>query len=321
MKTLHVISVVSNPLNWNSRSELFHKFIVDMILARESLFGSEYSLSLTIVECLYPTQVSCISSDLLPEINYVGVHSDSIIWNKENLVNIGIKNLPSDYEYVAWVDGDISFKNDNWVIDTIETLDSHGICQLWEEAHDLNYDDSIMMVHRSFCSQASTAKLSNISKIYTTWHSGYAWGATRYAIEKIGGLYEVGILGSADNYMAWAFIGKIDSVISGRLISQSEIDYLYAWQERAIEFNDLGSVPGIIEHYYHGSKKDRGYGWRWRIAVNNDFNPSTDVSFNNEGVIEFAGNKPKLVEDVLGYFKSRNEDAVSLVVEPIDYHE
>ena len=36
------------------------------------------------------------------------------MWIKENLINIGINNLPANADYVAWCDADIEFsKNKN----------------------------------------------------------------------------------------------------------------------------------------------------------------------------------------------------------------
>jgi len=324
MKTLHVISVVSNPLNWNSRADLFCQFIQDTLASKVALEGSEYNLELHIVECLYADQLSCISESLQKSVDYHAVHSSSVIWNKENLINIGISKLPADWKYVAWVDGDITFQNQTWIQDTINVLDRSSVCQLWTEAWDLHANGEVMMQHRSFCSQVDTAKLCAKTKMYTTWHSGYAWGATREAVEALGGLYDKGILGSADSYMAWALIGRLDLIVSNRRISQSELQYLMTWQKRAQLFrNRLGSVPGAIEHYYHGPKHSRGYGWRWKIAADNDFNPDTDVQYNTDGVIEFTDAKPSLSVGVLEYFLSRNEDTVEAAdtFVPGEWHE
>jgi hypothetical protein len=295
-----------------------------MLLARAGLAGSEYDLELSIVECLYADQVSCIPTELQQAAHYHAVHSTSVVWNKENLINIGISKLPRNWKYVAWVDGDLTFRNPTWIQDTVQVLDRSAVCQLWTEAWDLHANGEVMMVHRSFCSQVDTAKLAAKSKMYTTWHSGYAWGATREAIEALGGLNDKGILGSADNYMAWSLIGRVDLIIMNRQMSVAEREFLLNWQKRAQVFrNRLGSVPGVIEHYYHGPKRNRGYSWRWKIAANHDFEPTQDLRYNDDGVLEFAENKPQLAADVLSYFRSRNEDAVEAAdtFVPGEWHE
>jgi hypothetical protein len=60
------------------------------------------------------------------------VSSDSKVWIKENLINLGIKTLPEDWKFVAWIDADITFLNQNWVDETKEKLQSSDIVQLWQ---------------------------------------------------------------------------------------------------------------------------------------------------------------------------------------------
>ena len=44
------------------------------------------------------------------------MHSDSVLWSKENLLNILIKKLPERIEKVAWLDADIIFENPDWAV-------------------------------------------------------------------------------------------------------------------------------------------------------------------------------------------------------------
>jgi hypothetical protein len=53
---------------------------------------------------------------------HIKVSTDSKVWVKENLINLGIKSLPDDWNFVAWVDADITFLNQNWVRETKEKL-------------------------------------------------------------------------------------------------------------------------------------------------------------------------------------------------------
>ena len=48
--------------------------------------------------------------------------SDNAQFHKEYLLNEAINALPPYSKYVAWVDGDILFTNDNWVADTVDAL-------------------------------------------------------------------------------------------------------------------------------------------------------------------------------------------------------
>ena len=70
-----------------------------------------------------------------------------------------------------------------------------------------------------------------------------------------------------------------------------------------------GYVPGVIRHYYHGSKKNRNYGNRWKLLVDNEFSPNKHLSKNKDGILIPTSYFPKqLLTDIINYFKDRNED-------------
>jgi hypothetical protein len=139
------------------------------------------------------------------------------------------------------------------------------------------------------------------------WHPGYAWACTRKTYESLGGLYEEGILGSGDNIMALSFVQKVDYAINE---SYNE-DYkksMYEYQKRAKTLR-IGYVPGIIRHYYHGSKKNRNYTNRWKMLVEYNYSPSEHVTRDENGILVPTEACPKgLLEDIQNYFKSRNDD-------------
>ena len=82
------------------------------------------------------------------------------------------------------------------------------------------------------------------------------------------------------------------------------------WQDRALRKVNLrvGALPGTIEHLFHGSKAKRGYLDRWGMFVNHQFHPYKDTVRNKYGVLDFAGNKPQLVNEFDRYLRSRRED-------------
>ena len=46
--------------------------------------------------------------------------------------------------------------------------------------------------------------------------------------------------------------------------------------------------------------------------IRNHYDPNTDIVRRRDGLIELAGNKPKLRDDILAYFTDRNEDTIDL---------
>jgi len=75
---------------------------------------------------------------------------------------------------------------------------------------------------------------------------------------------------------------------------------------------DVGLVPGLALHHWHGAKADRRYGSRWRVLTRNQFDPDTDLRHDGQGLIQLAGNKPRLRDELRTYFAARNEDANTL---------
>ena len=308
---LYVITPYSNFERWTTRPRIFSKFIDHMKAS---------GVSLVVVECELGERP--FTWDKVPGIIHVGVRAHTTLWHKENLINIGISRLPADWKYVAWIDGDITFRKSSWALDTLHALQRYSIVQPWSDAYDLGPHDEHMQLHKSFAYQYWNKQpvsptgpnfWSFAGGPYTYPHSGYAWAATRQAIEWLGGLIEICILGAADHHMALGLVGEIDKSMPGGL-NQNYIDTLHLWQARALTHvnRNIGFVQGTIEHAFHGRKADRKYVDRWEIITKNDYNPVTDIKKNIWGVSELAGNKPELTLDLLHYASQRNEDINSL---------
>jgi hypothetical protein len=301
---LHVVTVVSNPVRWASRIKLYRDFEAHMLAS---------GVRLTTVECAYgdrPFQV-----DDNPVVNHVRVRAKTLVWNKENLINLGIARLPADWKYVAWVDADVAFRKDGWAAETVHALQQYDVVQPWSDCYDLGPDDDHLQAHRSFCRLWHDRQPISASYRagYSFAHPGYAWAATRQALDWLGGLVETAALGAGDHHMAYGLIGRVeDSIHEG--VGEGYRRPLLDWQARALHhlnFN-IGYVPGTIEHAWHGRKEDRRYVDRWTIVIRNRFDPSTDLKRNVFGVLELAGNKPELRRDLDAYFRQRNEDANTL---------
>lgn len=71
----------------------------------------------------------------------------------------------------------------------------------------------------------------------------------------------------------------------------------------------LGYCPGVIRHYFHGSKKNRGYSTRWQILVKHQYSPYKHITFNSDGLLIPTKECPQeLLKDIHDYFWARNED-------------
>jgi hypothetical protein len=301
---LHVVTAVANPIRWESRIRLYRDFERHML---------ESGVHLTVVECAYgDRRFQCAGT---PGVNHVGVRARTLVWTKENLLNLGIGR--TDAGYIATIDADIRFRKPDWAAETVHALQQYDVVQPWSDCYDLGPDDEHMFAHRSFCRLWADGKPivqgPNATGSYKFGHPGYAWAYTRHALDRLGGLIETASLGSADHHMALALIGRVRDSVPGKLTDAYKAPLLQ-WEQRATQHigGNIGYVPGTIEHMWHGSKTKRNYVGRWDILARNGFDPAADLKRNTWGVFELAGNKPELRRDFDGYFRSRDEDSNTL---------
>lgn len=295
---LHVIMVISNPCNFARR----------IILAKEFIQRMEFekNIKLYIVELAYGNEPYYLTDEF--NTNHLRLRTKHILWHKENMINIGIqKLLPKTWKAVAWIDADIEFESHDWALNALKLLNgSRDIIQLFSHTIDMDSSEHAMKIFQSFGFQYNKGiKYTNGGLNY--FHPGYAWAITRRAYDKIGGLYQNGILGSGDFNIAMSLIGKaICSVNRG----ESE-----AYKKDLLEYQDkikglrIGYIPGVIRHYFHGTKANRHYNTRWKILIEHKYEPAKDITIDENGIIIPTENCPKkMLQDIRNYFYSRNED-------------
>lgn len=300
---LHVVTAYANPLRSRNRAALHRRFVDHMV---------QSGVDLTVVECAFgdlPHEV------VDPRVRHVAVRARTLSWTKENLLNLGIARLPSDWRYVAWLDGDILFRRPDWVEATIHALNLHDVVQPWCDCYDLGPNGEHLATHRSFARQVRDG--ARLRAGYGSFaHPGYAWAATRQALEWVGGLIETACLGAADHHMATALVGQCELSVPGDL-TPGYIVPIRHWQDRAMHHMParLGVVGGTIEHGWHGPKRRRRYVERWDLLRRHRFDPASDLKRNMSGVLELGGNKPDLAFDIALYFRARDEDCNDLTGE------
>jgi hypothetical protein len=102
-----VIAVIFNPVKYKTRYDHYQKFETHM---------SQSGVYLITVECIFestphfglPRQNFEITR--AGDRRHIQLIAPSILWMKENLINIAVQRLPQHIEYVAWIDADIEFE-------------------------------------------------------------------------------------------------------------------------------------------------------------------------------------------------------------------
>lgn len=305
--TLHVIGVIQNPVRYQSRYRLFHQWAKEMCATP--------NVKLHVVEAVYKDRHPECSSGVL-DYNYHSVQTHSEIWLKENLINIGVKNLlPRDWKYMAWVDCDVHFRNPSWALNSIHQLQHYNIIQPWQSASDLDFHGNVQNTWTSFGSLCAKGSPMYKDKSkghlgYTYAHTGYAWACTRYFHENVQKLPDWNIVGAGDHMAAWSCLNMVDKTMPTQ-ISQGYRAMCEDWQRRAHYACGglVGFTPGRIEHHWHGSKVKRQYWSRWDILTKNHYDPYHDIAYDSQGVLHLSGkNKYQIEHAIMKYNRSRCED-------------
>lgn len=298
---LDVIAVISNPAGFERRYQLFNEFCQRM--------EKNPLVRLTSIELQQRARPFKTNAK-------IKLRSKHEIWYKENLINVATRHyLPDDWEYLAWIDTDLEFLNKDWATETLFQLQTYSILQLFTHAIDLGPNKETLQVHTGFAYQfVNGENWKPYSYANTPWHPGYAWACKKSVFNKLGGLIDFAILGSADHHMSLAFIGKVEMSLPQDKIAKINKNYkelLLNFQDRCNEHikQNIGYVNGTILHNFHGCKSQRKYKERWWILVNNDFDPLKDIKQDHRNLYQLENNKPKLRDDIRRYFRVRNEDS------------
>lgn len=296
---LNVIIVISNPCLYAKRYILLKEFV-------KRIEEEEEYVNLFIVEMIYKNQKFIITNK--NNKNHLQLKTPIPIWHKENMINLAVKYLlPSNYKAFAWIDADIEFENNNWALDTLKILNGcKDVVQVFSHCIDMSNENTNLNIFNSF-GYSFTKNKKYTSKGLDYWHPGYAWAITRKAYEKLGGLYDKGVLGSGDNIMALSFINKckfLNNVNYSDDYNNSMLEYqLIASKLR------LGYVPGLIRHHYHGSKQNRRYTERWQILMKHKYSPIEHVTYDDVGILIPTSTFPQdFKDDIMNYFRERKED-------------
>ena len=299
-RILHVVIVISNPICYKKRYQLFEEFI--------DRYKNNPQIVLHATELQQGDKPYATSADFQ-------LRTEHEVWHKENLINLTIQRLPDDWKYVAWIDADIEFHNEQWAQDTIDALQHYKVVQLFSHAIDLGPNDEAFGLYSGFgydfCKgyDFRTKKLNYKGK----GHTGYAWAISKDTFNKIGGLVDFAILGSADAHMAHAFINQVHKSYHDYVHSNYKkmLDIFQTRCQEAINMS-IGYVRGTILHHWHGKKRDRQYVSRWKTLVEHQYDPLMDIYRDDHGLIQLSHRKPELRKALQIYFRCRNEDSVDL---------
>jgi hypothetical protein len=295
-----IITTYYNPANYKTRLLNYEFF-------KQSLHQS--GANLLTVECTFEKEDFTLRSSR----NLLRVRSNSVIWQKERMINLAVSVLPIECTKVAWLDCDILFENKNWAKQASKMLDKYPVAQMFETVVRLPKGQKEYTghgsVYRSFGSVLCERPNSLMEGFPIHGHTGFGWAIRRNILARCG-LYDVCFTGSSDHLMAHSFCGDWTSrCVTDRLdFGSKHWVHFVSWSKkihRSIH-SKIGSIPGRILHLWHGEEKERKYLHNNIAFKAYNFDPNQDIHLNKNGLWEW--NNPLLENWSTNMFFSRNED-------------
>jgi len=317
----YVVTAVSNPRRYRTRYELYNDFAQHM---------QDSGAPLYTVECAYGQRAHTITDAGNPR--HIQLRTRHELWHKENLLNIAVSRLPSDWAYVAWVDADVMFTRKDWVNETIQQLQTHQVVQMFSHAQDLGPHYEPLGLRESFARSWQCGapipwrvpgpkiggyygedQASGGVTGFKQWHPGLAWAWRRSALDAVGGFIDWAAVGAGDFHMAWSLVEHADFSIHPEMHGGYR-RRIKEWENQCKRHihKDVGCVEGTVLHYFHGAKVNRKYWDRWKILVHNGFDPDTDLKKDTTGVYQLqeprSARQRGLRDGLRNYFAARDED-------------
>lgn len=225
--------------------------------------------------------VECVIGDTKPQLeeseNISRITTPNLLWHKESILNMIVKNLPAKYKYVFWVDADVIFTNNNWLVDSVKSLQENNICQPFEYCIHLKKDQTephFDVTHeyehvnnprtrhpemwRSFCAN-DTIGISSDENYDKHGHVGFAWGARREVLDSVP-LYDRALIGGGDHIIAHAAAGHINHSCIMKSFTE-DIDAVNDWSRKFhnVVKGKIGYAKGDLYHIWHGDLENRQY--------------------------------------------------------------
>lgn len=285
-------------------------------LSNYRLFRSNLGVPLVTIELSFDGafELEKGDADILIQIS-----GGAVVWQKERLLNLALKAVPSEVVKIAWLDCDLIIERPDWVDEAETQLRQLDIVQLFSEAVHLPSQDFKFGVEDRNLNHTSVPGILGLSNgreimsIRSNSHyfqSGFAWAANKSLLEKYG-FYDAAIVGGGDCFMVGALYGEFEGIARRFMLSETRREHYLRW---AVPFHDsvggrFGHMPGTIYHLSHGTMENRRYADRHQPLADLNFDPYLDLRVGASGAWEWARPRPELEAALMNYFVARAEDA------------
>ncbi len=248
----------------------------------------------------------------------IHVEGGDVMWQKERLLNVALAGLPSECETVAWIDADVVFAQPDWPELAMAALARAPLVHLFAEVR-----------HRPPQGPAGAPILVQPSRVARIERGGdprrilrggtdrgpgsnaggFAWAARRGLLDAHG-FYDASIIGGGDTALVCAAYGMPSIAIELHAMNARQRARYLAWAGPFFESvrGSVASIPGAIDHLWHGAMADRRPSERHADLGAFAFDPDADLAVAPGGAWRWNSDKPDLHAYARAYFDGRRED-------------
>jgi len=301
-----VITMVSNPLLYDSRYKHYRRFKQHMLESGVKLFTVELqqrhrAFQITQHNDPYDLQL----------------RTDEVIWLKENALNLAVNRISTEFphiKYFFFIDADVEFTSKDWVERTINKLQIYDVVQPFQTAINLGpTGEAISMSHSFMYSYVTGQPWRDVKGYGNYWHPGFGLCFRKRALSHVGLLIDQAAVGSGDFHMCTALIGQVEKSLQTNYTDDYKNVMKY-WEHRAEEHikRNVGYVEGNLLHGWHGSIKNRKYSSRYKILIDEKFEPTKHLSRSLNGLYQLDTRMYSMRDKLRQYFSVRNEDSIDI---------
>jgi hypothetical protein len=205
---------------------------------------------------------------------------------KETLFNLTLRDLPSNYTSVAWLDADTLFERPDIVQATLDALKKYPVVQMFEHVHWVDKEGKIGKQPKGRSLVYRNKSKGVISASPGRCWPGLAWAARREIIEELGGLYDSYPSGSGDVFASVGFYYDRNVGYLNRYAPKLIKHFWETWGTRTGQIikRRIGYVDCQARHMYHGSLKNRQYTRRHTTLKRANFDPIKHQERDENGI-------------------------------------
>jgi hypothetical protein len=261
-----------------------------------------------VVELVLPGRAPDLGPSLPGTNTYRRLDGGSVLWQKERLLNEGLSPLMKDHDALCWLDGDLVFIDPTFRRRVEEAFTRGDLVQLFARSMRMEKDwteDFCRGRTDPFAAPSLTGLALGLyqRRPWAACDPGLAWGATTEWLDRVGGLFDAGVLGGGDTFMLH---GCREGRLAAPGFTPGFARAFDLWAHRA-RGTRVGWADGTVLHLYHGSFPNRRYADRYEIALKHDYDPAADVRVEG-GAWVWDSAKPDFHREVAEYFLGRRED-------------